>query len=41
MLNWFEELDMFAQLLVAAGAGVLVGIVFSLFGDIVDFEDIV
>lgn len=39
MIDWFMSLDMDIQLFIASAAGVIVGSIFILFGEVVTSED--
>jgi hypothetical protein len=41
MSNWFMGLDMSIQLFCAASIGMIAGMIFSVFGDIITPDDIV
>lgn len=41
MLEWLMNLDMSVQLFLAAAAGLVMGMVFTLFGEIVTPDDII
>lgn len=41
MLDWFLSLGAVEQLFLAAGLGLVTGVVFTLFGEVVTTEDIV
>ena len=41
MLEWFMNLDISAQLFLSAAAGIMIGVIFTLFGEIVTPDDII